>query len=169
MTTGTPISSQQSSIFYVTKVLPGNNSYDRIFSIGTSTSGYFSQLNTIASQNFICWYNNKVSLGGDFYSQRLITFYNDSTTQYLRQDGVQIDSDSKTASSYGSKDIFKYILVPTWYVFMIYSYYFTFKMQKDYSATLVVIDKWNEKAGADVTILGQCIKPGDKSVIIRPN
>jgi|14BtaG_2_1085337.scaffolds.fasta_scaffold08096_3 hypothetical protein len=105
MTTGTPISSQQSSIFYVTKVLPGNNSYDRIFSIGTSTSGYFSQLNTIASQNFICWYNNKVSLGGDFYSQRLITFYNDSTTQYLRQDGVQIDSDSKTASSYGSKDI----------------------------------------------------------------
>ncbi len=105
-TTGTPISSQQSSIFYVTKVLSGNNSYDRIFSIGTSSSGYFCQLNTIASpQTFISWYNNTLSLGGDLNSQRLITFYNDSTTQYLRQDGVQIDSDSKTPSSYGSKDL----------------------------------------------------------------
>jgi hypothetical protein len=106
MTTGTPISSQQSSIFYVTKVLSGNNSYDRIFSIGTSSSGYFSQLNTIASpQTIASWYNNKASVGGDLNSQRLITFYNDSTTQYLRQDGAQIDSDSKTPSSYGSKDI----------------------------------------------------------------
>lgn len=105
-TTGAPISSQQSSIFYVTKVLSGNNSYDRIFSIGTSSSGYFAQLNTIASpQTFISWYNGTLSIGGDLNSQRLITFYNDSTTQYLRQDGVQIDSDSKTPSSYGSKDL----------------------------------------------------------------
>ena len=105
-TTGTPISSQQSSIFYVTKVLSGNNSYDRIFSIGTSSSGYFAQLNTIASpQPFTSWYNGTLSIGGDLNSQRLITFYNDSTTQYLRQDGVQIDSDSKTPSSYGSKDL----------------------------------------------------------------
>ena len=105
-TTGTPISSQQSSIFYVTKVLSGNNSYDRLWSIGTSSSGYFSQINAIASpQTFYSWYNGTFSLGGDLNSQRLITFYNDSTTQYLRQDGVQIDSDSKTPSSYGSKDL----------------------------------------------------------------
>ncbi len=106
ITTGTPISSQQSSIFYVTKVSSGNNAYDRLFAIGTSTSGYFGQLNTIATpQTFFNFYNGTSSTGGDLNSQRLITFYNDSNNQYLRQDGVQIDIDSKTPSSYGSKDI----------------------------------------------------------------
>ena len=50
----------------------------------------------------------EVSNVGNFAigNQALLSYYNNSSTLFLRQDGAQLGTDSVTPASYGSKDVF---------------------------------------------------------------
>ncbi len=104
-TSNQPLSSTQQSGFMVGEPISNGNGFMSIFGHGDyRTYFYFSTPQIGLSMVGI---SKAVSNVGNFAvgDQALISYYNNSSTLFFRQDGSQLGSTSVTPASYGSKDM----------------------------------------------------------------
>ena len=103
-TSNQPLSSTQQSGFMVAEPIT-IGSFDSIFGHGDYRSFFWFANPQIGVQ--MVGINKAVSNVGNFAvgNQSLISYYNNSSTFFLRQDGSQLGSTSVTPASYGNKDI----------------------------------------------------------------
>jgi len=101
-----PLSSTQQSGFFVGEPIT-IGSFDSIFGHGDYRA-YFYFANPQIGLQMISVSGAAVSNVGNFAvgNQALLSYYNNSSTLFLRQDGTQLGTDSVTPASYGSKDVF---------------------------------------------------------------
>ena len=100
-TSGTPISSLQSSAFIVNKLTSTAN-YNHLFYIGDRNPETGYRLLNVGDYGWMQAFNSSFaqSTTGDLHLHNLVSFYNDSNTLYYRYNGASNTSISVTPSAY---------------------------------------------------------------------